>query len=112
MKPTTKDAVFSEGRENGDIRLHDAVFLAIVSARMSDTEQQDFTITTEVYSGPLAALLELVRKRKKSVHDIDLKEIAEDLSISVKTVETQMGRALRFLRGRFSAQQLHALSPH
>lgn len=45
-------------------------------------------------------------------HGLTYVEIAVALDISVKTVETQMGRALRFLRGRFSAQQLHSFSPH
>lgn len=45
-------------------------------------------------------------------HGLTYVEIAHALDISVKTVETQMGRALQFLRGRFSAQQLHPLSSH
>lgn len=46
-------------------------------------------------------------------HGLTYAEIAVALDISIKTVETQMGRALQFLRGRFSAQQIfRPLSSH
>jgi RNA polymerase sigma-70 factor (ECF subfamily) len=35
-------------------------------------------------------------------HDLSYKDIAQKLNISVKTVDTQIGRALRFIRTRIA----------
>lgn len=41
-------------------------------------EQQEYTIKTEVFEGPLALLLSLIEKRKFFINDISLAQVADD----------------------------------
>lgn len=49
--------------------------------------QQDFTVRTEVFEGPLELLLNLIEKRKLLINDIALSQVTEDYISYVKTHE-------------------------
>lgn len=69
-----------------------------------DSSESDENIRTEELSNRIEAALELLPPRCKEVfmlnrfEDMSYKEVAETLNISVKTVENQMGKALKILR--------------
>jgi segregation and condensation protein A len=44
----------------------------------------EYTVETNIYNGPLAKLLDLIKKRKRSIHDVELVAIAEEFLSYVK----------------------------
>ena len=70
----------------------------------TESNQSDETIRTEELSNHIEAALELLPPRCKEVfmlnrfEDMSYGEVADTLNISVKTVENQMGKALKILR--------------
>jgi RNA polymerase sigma-70 factor (ECF subfamily) len=61
------------------------------------------------------AIAQLPEKRREifvlnKIEGIKYKDIAEKLGISVKTVENQMGEALKFLRGRFDNTEISIIA--
>jgi RNA polymerase sigma-70 factor (ECF subfamily) len=95
-----------------DVQGHEA--LAVVAGPQDPARTVEDRESLEVARKVIRAL----PPRRRSVfllsrrHGLTYAEIATALDISVKTVETQMGRALKALRDQFSAQQLAALSSH
>ena len=65
--------------------------------------------SNELYAKIERAINQLPKDRRKvfnmsRTEGLMYKEIAERLNISIKTVETQMGRSLRFLREQFKEE--------
>lgn len=69
-----------------------------------DSSQSDENIRTEELTNHIEAALELLPPRCKEVfilnrfEEMSYKEVADTLDISVKTVENQMGKALKIMR--------------
>lgn len=69
-----------------------------------DSNQSDDTIKTEELSNHIEAALELLPPRCKEVfmlnrfEEMSYKEVADTLGISIKTVENQIGKALKIMR--------------
>ncbi|WP_291723239.1 RNA polymerase sigma-70 factor [Bernardetia sp.] len=69
-----------------------------------DTNQSDENIRTEELSNHIETALEALPPRCKEVfmlnrfEDMSYQEVADTLGISIKTVENQMGKALKILR--------------
>lgn len=51
--------------------------------------QQDFTVKTEVFEGPLELLLNLIEKRKLLINDIALSQVTDDYISYIKTHEAE-----------------------
>lgn len=51
--------------------------------------QQDFTVKTEVFEGPLELLLNLIEKRKLLINDIALSQVTDDYIAYVKAHEAE-----------------------
>ena len=72
-------------------------------------EQADNVLEHQEEEQKAKRAIEALPKRRRQVfmlsrrHDLTYAEIAEALGISVKTVETQMSRALKFLRERLKS---------
>lgn len=69
-----------------------------------DTNQSDATLRTEELSNHIEAALELLPPRCKEVfilnrfEELSYQEVADTLGISIKTVENQIGKALKIMR--------------
>lgn len=91
-------------RAQNYLRRHDA------ADRLSSRENPEQALQyTELARVAQRAISDLPERRRQIFilsreHDLTYAEIATTLEISVKTVETQMGRALRQLRGRLRSQ--------
>ncbi len=83
------------------VRSHEQNEILRISTDASDTEEemQDLELESKI----LNAIAELPPQRKKiftlsRVDGLKYHEIAEKLGLSVKTIEAQMGKALKYLR--------------
>jgi RNA polymerase sigma-70 factor (ECF subfamily) len=75
-----------------------------------ESDDSDIDENREKIKNIESAIAELPEKRreifvKSKVEGKKYKEIADELQISVKTVENQMGEALKFLRNKLSAKE-------
>jgi RNA polymerase sigma-70 factor (family 1) len=83
--------------------LDDASGIASVEVIASDAmayEELKNHITASIQSLPLQCRLIFTMSREQ---DLTYKEISEKLGLSIKTVDTQMGRALKYLRSELKA---------
>ncbi|MDQ3112304.1 MAG: RNA polymerase sigma-70 factor [Bacteroidota bacterium] len=90
-------------RRRKDVRLNDGPLRIVHAAEAS--HEMDVKQLEEEISKALKVLPEQCRKifELSRFEELKYREIAELLDISVKTVENQMGKALRIMRERLSA---------
>ena len=91
-------------RKEGNRKFEDESALHMVSANHSNT--LEIIHSDELYTKIEAAINQLPKDRRRvflmsRTEGLKYKEIADKLGISIKTVETQMGRSLKFLREQF-----------
>lgn len=96
-------------------RLLSEKFMQTVQAQLSDTDSlMEEKIDAESLREYINGLVEELPPARREIfrlsrnEHLSYKEIAERLSISEKTVETQLNRALRFLREKLSSNNLLA----
>lgn len=104
---SAKNSVLNKIKHEKVKRLYASDYL---HTNKEEFDEDDYNENRERLKSIEIAIAELPPKRreifiKSKVEGLKYKEIADELQISIKTVENQMGEALKFLRNKLSAKE-------